>query len=98
MTNKRIIDAEQRGLFSREVSEFKLYRVQDVTIEIKGVLPTFLNYGNVYIQTAGEAKEFVFKQIPNPRQAKDLIIKLHSQAYLTQPIARKWWKTFYYGL
>src|SRR3989338_3096464 len=31
VTNERIINIEQRGLFSRTVSEQKLYRVQDVT-------------------------------------------------------------------
>ena len=84
ITDKRIVDIEQMGLFKREVSEFKLFRIQDVTIEVKGVLPTFLNYGNVYVQTAGENREFVFKQVPNPHKAKDLIIKLHTKAQAEQ--------------
>lgn len=66
VTNKRIINIEQKGLFARVVSEQRLYRVQDITSELKGFFATFLNFGNVYIQTAGEEKRFVFKQIPNP--------------------------------
>lgn len=68
VTNKRIVNIEQRGLFARVISEQRLYRVQDITSELKGLFPTFLNFGNVYIQTAGEEGRFVFKQIPNPYQ------------------------------
>lgn len=66
VTNSRIIDIEQKGLFNRVVSEQKLYRVQDVTSEIKGFFSTFLNFGNVYVQTAGEQSRFIFKQVPRP--------------------------------
>ena len=88
VTSKRIIDVEQRGLFNREVSEFKLYRIQDITIEVKGVLQTFLKYGDVHIQTAGEKQEFIFKQIPNPNSVKNIIFELYSKSYkenLTKP-------------
>ena len=85
ITNKRILDIEQLGLFSREISEFKIFRVQDVTVEIHGMLPTLLNYGDVHVQTAGEARQFIFHDVPNPHKAKDIILKLHSEAYQKQP-------------
>jgi len=84
ITDRRILDIEQLGLFSREVSEFKIFRVQDVTVEVRGILPTLLNYGDVHVQTAGEARKFIFRQVPNPHQAKQLILKLHTQAYQKQ--------------
>lgn len=76
VTNRRIIDIEQNGLFSRTVSEQKLERIQDVTSEVKGFFPTVFAYGNVYIQTAGEKERFHFRQIPNPDAVRDLLIKL----------------------
>ncbi len=76
VTNKRIIDIEQRGLFSRVISEQKLYRVQDVTSETHGFFPTIFAYGSVLIQTAGEKERFHFKQIPDPDKVRDVIIKL----------------------
>ncbi len=66
VTNERIINIEQKGLFNRVISEQQLYRVQDVTSELKGFFSTFLNFGNIYIQTAAEAERFIFKQVPHP--------------------------------
>ena len=77
VTTKRIIDIEQHSLFSREISECRLDRVQDITAEVVGVLPTMLNYGNVYIQTAAEAERFEMKNIPDPNGMKDLIFEQH---------------------
>ncbi|HLC89416.1 MAG TPA: PH domain-containing protein [Patescibacteria group bacterium] len=79
VTNERIINIEQKALFSRTVSEQKLYRVQDVTAELKGFFPTFLNYGDVQIQTAGEQQHFIFKQVPNPNEVAKKITQLAEQ-------------------
>ncbi len=76
ITNKRIINIEQKGLFSREVSELELDKIQDVSVSVLGIIPTFLNYGDVFIQTAGEKERFVFKKIANPYWIKDLIMSL----------------------
>jgi len=74
MTNRRIINIEQRGLFSRTVSELRLYRVQDVTAEINGFAHSMLDFGVVYIQTAGEKEYFAFEDVPHPNQiAKDIL-------------------------
>lgn len=76
ITNERIIDIEQKGFFSRVISEHKIFRIQDVTSEVHGVFPTILRYGNVYVQTAGTKQRFNFRQIPNPNKIRDMIIKL----------------------
>jgi hypothetical protein len=52
VTNERVINIEQRGFFTRKISELKLTKIQDVTSEIIGVIPTLFNYGNIYVQTA----------------------------------------------
>lgn len=76
ITNKRIIDIEQRGFFSRIIAEHKLFRIQDVTSEINGAIPTFLKYGEVFVQTAGTKQRFNFHQVPDPDGIRDLVIKL----------------------
>lgn len=76
ITSEKIINIEQKGLFIRSLSELKFERIQDVTVEVKGFLPTILNYGDVFIQTAGETERFIFRQIPNPYKIKDLIMSL----------------------
>jgi hypothetical protein len=65
ITNNRVISVEQKSLFTRVFSEKDLDNMQDITSSIKGFIPTLLNYGEVYIQTAAEKERFVFKQIPN---------------------------------
>lgn len=76
VTNERIISIEQNQLFSRTTSEQDLSKVQDVTAEVNGIIPTFLNYGQVYIQTAGEKERFIFKQVKNPLEIKRKITSL----------------------
>jgi len=76
ITNRRIIDIEQRGFFSRIISEHKLFRIQDVTSEIHGAIPTMLKYGEVFVQTAGAKQRFQFHQVPDPHGIRDIVIKL----------------------
>jgi hypothetical protein len=75
ITNKRIIDMEQKGLFSRETSTMRYEAIQDVTTDIQGVLHTVLNFGNLYIQTAATTKEFVLDDIYDPNLAKEVIVR-----------------------
>lgn len=76
ITNERIIDIQQKGFFSRVISEQRLYRVQDVTSEAHGFFPTILKYGEVYIQTAGAKQRFLFHEVPDPEGVRNTIIKL----------------------
>lgn len=76
VTNERIVNIEQKGLFARTVSEQRLYRIQDVTSELKGFFSTLLNFGTVYIQTAAEKERFIFKQIPAPYNVARKISKI----------------------
>ncbi len=65
VTDHRIINIEQQGLFSRITSEHELPKIQDVTSEVHGIFPTILLYGNVHIQTAGTETRFSFEEVPN---------------------------------
>ena len=80
ITDKRIINVEQKGLFMRHISELELQKVQDVTTEIEGIIPSVLNYGDVHIQTAGTVTRFVFWHVPNPYKVKGVIMKLQEKA------------------
>ncbi len=76
VTNYRILSIEQSDLFHRTVAEQKLFRIQDVTSQQKGLLPTFINYGDVYIQTAAEQMRFVFEEVSNPHKIAREITQL----------------------
>ncbi|HPN96191.1 MAG TPA: PH domain-containing protein [Candidatus Moranbacteria bacterium] len=76
VTDQRIVNIEQKGLFSRVVSELELENIQDITTDVHGVIPTFLNYGNLFVQTAAEKERFIFRNIPDPYGVKDLVMNL----------------------
>jgi uncharacterized membrane protein YdbT with pleckstrin-like domain len=79
VTDRRVINIEQKGLFSRQVSELYYAKIQDVTTEVKGLFPTFLNYGDLFVQTAAEKERFRFHNIPNPYEVKDLVMRLQKE-------------------
>ncbi len=80
VTSDRIVSIEQKGLFSRTVGELKLYRVQDVTSNVRGFLPTMFRYGDVRIETAGEQSQFTFEQVPHPEQVAKIIMEAHDRS------------------
>ncbi|MDP1619494.1 MAG: PH domain-containing protein [Candidatus Moranbacteria bacterium] len=80
ITSKRIVNITQRGLFSREVSEVELDKIQDVSAEVLGIIPTFLNYGDVQIQTAAEQEKFLFEKVADPYALKNIIMNLEKSS------------------
>ncbi|MDB5245174.1 MAG: hypothetical protein JWN90_279 [Parcubacteria group bacterium] len=82
ITNVRIVDIKQYGFFSREVSSFLLLRVQDVTTEIYGLLPTLIGYGRLNVETAGNLEKFSMSTVAHPQRIRDIIMdqvaELHS--------------------
>lgn len=74
ITDRRIIVIEQVGFFNRKVSNFRLERLQDIKVTIKGIIPTLLNYGTVRAQTASAAESnFTSPSLPAPRELQSLI-------------------------
>jgi hypothetical protein len=88
ITSDRILDIRQEGFFSRTISEQKIFRIQDVTSETKGIMPTLMHYGEVYVQTAAEQQRFHFHEIPFPEQIRDIIIKL-AQSKRTKQVQKE---------
>lgn len=76
VTNDRLMNIEQEGTFSRTISELDLYKIQDATSEVKGILASLFGYGNIHIQTAGEVQRFELKQIPRPHETRKLIMDM----------------------
>jgi hypothetical protein len=79
VTNERIVDIEQKTPLHHTVAELHMINVQDVTAEVKGLLATVLNYGNVYIQTAAETERFVFNNVANPTKVSKQILELYDK-------------------
>jgi uncharacterized membrane protein YdbT with pleckstrin-like domain len=88
LTDKRIVDIDQTGLFNRSISELRLHRIQDVTAETKGFLQSMFDYGDVYVQTAGEKQRFEFFAVARPNDAAKQILDLaeKDRASLAGPV------------
>ena len=68
LTDRRIIVIDQIGYFNRKVSNFRLERLQDITVSIKGLIPTLFNYGIIRAQTASASENnFISYGLPDPR-------------------------------
>ncbi|HEX9503528.1 MAG TPA: hypothetical protein VF974_04380 [Patescibacteria group bacterium] len=79
VTNERVVDITQNSLISHKVSELNLNRTQDVTAETEGILETFFDFGNVYLQDAASAERFIFYNVPNPAKVEKLILDLYEE-------------------
>ena len=79
ITDRRIVDVDQVGLFHHEVSELHIENIEDVTSEVSGLLGTIFDYGDVYVQTAGTVERFEFSDVPNPGSINKLILDLYEQ-------------------
>ncbi len=79
ITNKKVIDIEQKGLFSRDVATLKLDKIQDVTFSVEGIIATIIGYGEIRVQTAGTQTEFRMKHVPNPRTVAEAILKIQHE-------------------
>lgn len=75
VTDHRLIFIEIHGLFSRTVSSVHLRNIQDVSTDIRGILPTLFKFGSVRAQSAATQGEFIFKQVPEPNAVKDIILQ-----------------------
>ncbi len=75
VTNERVIDIIQIGLFRRKVSELHLESIQDISVNIHGIVQSYLNFGDIEIQTGATAQRFLFDQVPKPLEIKDIIME-----------------------
>jgi uncharacterized membrane protein YdbT with pleckstrin-like domain len=73
VTNFRVVDIDQRGLFSRHVSEANLNAVQDVSWKKQGFWQTLFRMGSVTVQTAGATATIQGDNLPRPEKIQNLI-------------------------
>lgn len=85
ITSKRLIAVDQRGLFYRNTGSFRLERLQDINISIRGLVATFLDYGDLQAETASDDREFVARNIPHPQELKALILSAADRVTFSNP-------------
>lgn len=73
LTNQRLIDVDQHGLFTRRISETSLDQIQEVQVIVNGPLETIFGFGQVIVQTSGPSENFILEITPQPYKIQQLI-------------------------
>ena len=75
LSDQRILSVLQLGFFTRQINEAELNRIQDVSSENKGAWETVFGFGRVIIRTASKESFFVLKNVPDPYDAQQAIVR-----------------------
>ena len=76
LTSERIINFQQKNIFSRAVIEAPYENIQDISYEVEGFWATIFRFGNVRVMTAGSESGVVLEQVGSPRKLKSKIVKI----------------------
>lgn len=75
ITDERVIDINQKGIFHRQVSEVEITNIQSIIHKISGPAATVLNFGNVIIKSAG-GDEIELRQVGYPAEVQEEVTRL----------------------
>jgi hypothetical protein len=64
VTNERLVQVTQRGLFKRSIVDLGLNQIQSLNYEVIGLQPTLLGYGTILVQTY--MGDLVLHEVPHP--------------------------------
>lgn len=79
ITNFRIIDCDQKGIFSRSQKECFVDKIVEVSYNKKGIFATIFNYGNIQIKTASESAGLEIDSVSKPDSVKEMITEIQQQ-------------------
>jgi len=86
VTDQRLIQITQKGLFHRSVIDMGLAQIQMVNYEIAGLQETLLGFGTIMMQTF--VGDLVIHDVHHPAEIqKKLLEILKQQGVTTQPMA-----------
>lgn len=76
VTNKRVIDIDFHAVIYKEITVARLDKIEDITLKSGGYFGSLLDYGTIFIQTAGTEANVEFNNVPYPTDAVQVINKL----------------------
>lgn len=82
VTNKNIIDVDFHSILYKNIDVAPLRNIEDTSSSMGGILSSIFHFGNVFIQTAGAAKNIDLLDVPRPHHVADYILdethKIHN--------------------
>ena len=73
VTDRRVVDIDFAPLFSKKISETTYDKIEDTSFTMNNFIQTLFNFGDVFLQTAAEQREFEFRNVPNPARVQDIL-------------------------
>lgn len=89
VTDERIIEIIQKGLFARHMNEMTFDQIEDVSCRTQGILNTIFGVGDLEIQTAGSLRNFQISEVAYPELVSEIILELSYQAKSSVPIQKR---------
>ncbi len=89
LTTRRIVRVERQLPFYERQEGAYLDKVQDVSVERRGLAAAILGFGNVTVQTAGVTGQIVFSHSPQPDAVKEAVFRGVSRFASLQRAARR---------
>ena len=78
ITNMRIIENEQRGIFNKLVTELLFDDIKEISYEKNGLNASIYNFGDLKLRTASE-NEVTIERVSEPEQVVDIINQLRQK-------------------
>ncbi len=83
VTDMRVIDYDQRGFFHRVVTEARYESIDEVSVQVKGIVPTLFRYGTLRLKLHGAAADIEIERVKKPAHLADVINDLRTQSRQT---------------
>lgn len=79
VTSDKLAQVLNVSLFNRKISQLSIGDVQDISVHQNGFFPRILNYGTIFIETAGEQSNLKFTFAPDPYKKSKVIVNAHEE-------------------
>lgn len=80
VTNRKIVDVDANNLLNTITTATTVAKVEEVEKKSLGVYASIFNYGDIFVQTAGEIPTIEFLNVPNPEEVIK-VINLNMKAH-----------------
>jgi hypothetical protein len=76
ITSQRIVEIDYSDIVIHDTAAASLNHIQEIDYAQSGFVPTFLNYGNLFVRTVGDEKNFEVFSIPKPKETVHVLKNL----------------------
>ncbi len=80
ISDKRVIDINQKSFFDREVTETSYRQIDEVSYRVKGFVATIFRYGFIRLDLKGSSADIEFVHVSRPARIHNLINDLRDNA------------------